>query len=123
MLSLKSLLLDLIKWRKENDDTGWIETTGTLGNPVSYRRKNGWVYFQSNTGTSKLTAGKYVKVFQLPQGFYNTKQGIHLSSDGVGATTRAIVGTINTSGIVSVYSNESSVYFNICGAFPVDGGA
>ncbi len=120
MLSLKTVLNDIINWRKENDDTGWIETTGTLGNPVSYRRKNGWVYFQSNTGTIKLTGGSYVKIFQLPAGFYNTSQGVRLSSDGVGATTRAIVGRINSSGAVEVYSNENSIYFNVCGAFPVN---
>lgn len=102
-----------------NDDTGWIEATGTLGNPVGYRRKNGWVYITSSTGTMNITGDTYTTIFTLPEGFRPSKR-VQIASDSAGATTRAAVAYINTDGTVNLYENVTSKYFNISAAFPVD---
>lgn len=119
MLSVLQCLRDVANWCKKFDDTGWITATGNYGNPVSYRRKNGYVHFSSSQGSKNLTKGQYVTVFTLPVGFRPAK-GCQLATDGVGAYTRSIVGYINASGEVKIYSSDGSIYFNAWGCFPLD---
>lgn len=102
------------------DDTGWIEAIGTLGNPVQYRRKNGYVFFQTTTGSSNLTQNAYKTVFTLPEGFRPSGVStVKLACDSGGSPTRPIVAYVQASGEVQVYSNENSKYFNAFGTFPV----
>lgn len=121
MLSLKTVLNDIINWRKENDDTGWINATGNYNNPVRYRRKNGWVYFTSSTGTVNIQQDAYTTIFTLPINF-RPSQRVQIASDSGGATTRAVVAYIDTDGTVNLYVSVTSRYFNVSGAFPVDFG-
>lgn len=118
-------ILESIKSIKEAlYDSGWIETTGTKGSPVKYRKKNGWVYvFVTSATTGDIPANTFTTVFTLPEGFRpsGVSGSIRLASDAAGGAryTTAIVGT---DGNVQIYQTGASRYFNITGAFPVGGG-
>ena len=118
MLSLKKVLTDIVNWRKENDDTGWIITQGTLGNAIRYRRKNGYVFLQSSTGTVVLEKNTWTIIGTLPQGFRPTAQ-LRLASDSNGSGSRGMVCYINTDGTIHLSTDVHGKYFNIVGCFPL----
>lgn len=120
MLEVEKMFEDLAGWCKANDDTGWIEETGVLGNPVKYRRKNGYVFFQTSTGTAAIPKEVKTTVFTLPEGFRPSIPEVRIGSDSSGSNVRAFSAYVKQNGEVIVFTDVYSKYFNAYGSFPVD---